>query len=150
MYSTLLFSVCYSNLMLRRRRLTGILQRWVLGYLLPRLPFLCSYVVFRCSVSLRIVIVFRDNTYVIIILYSWHKVICEQFWPYVRNNWSWVMHTMSTWFWHKNQVWQKWYQSHVNRRNASLERIVLFLVLFQVFAKIFYSNLLPLFLIYKI
>jgi hypothetical protein len=28
-------------------------------------------------------------------------VICEHFWPYVWNNWSWVMHTMSTWFWPK-------------------------------------------------
>jgi hypothetical protein len=49
--------------------------------------------------------VFRDTIYVIIILYSWHLVFCEHFWPYVWNNWSWVMHTMSTWFWHKNQVW---------------------------------------------
>jgi hypothetical protein len=77
-----------------------------------------------------IIIVFRDTIYVIIILYSWHLVICEHFWPYVWNNWSWVMHMMSTWFWHKNRVWQKWYQSCVNHRNASLDRRVLFLVLF--------------------
>jgi hypothetical protein len=38
------------------------------------------------SVSLRVAIVFRDITYVIIILYSWHLVICEHFWPYVWNN----------------------------------------------------------------
>jgi hypothetical protein len=25
--------------------------------------------------------------------------------PYVWNNWSWVIHTMSTWFWHKNRIW---------------------------------------------
>jgi hypothetical protein len=31
---------CYSNLLLRRRRWTGILQRGVLGYVLPRLQFL--------------------------------------------------------------------------------------------------------------
>jgi hypothetical protein len=97
---------CYSNLLLRRRRLTGILWRGVLGYVLSRLPFLWSYGVFRYFVSLRVVIVFRDITYVIIILYSWHLVICEHLWPYVWNNWSWVMHTMSTWFWHKNRVWQ--------------------------------------------
>jgi hypothetical protein len=36
---------------------------------LPRLPFLWSYGVFRYSVSLRVVI-----------LYSWHLVICEHFW----------------------------------------------------------------------
>jgi hypothetical protein len=48
----------------------------------------------------------RDTIYVIIILYSLHLVICEHFWPYVWNNWSWVMHMMSTWFWCKNQVWQ--------------------------------------------
>jgi hypothetical protein len=37
---------------------------------LPRLPFLWSYGVFSYSVSLRVVVVFRDITYVIIILYS--------------------------------------------------------------------------------
>jgi hypothetical protein len=82
----LAISPCYSNLLLRRRRWTGILRRWVLGYVLPRLSFQWSYGVFRYSVSLRIVIVFRDITYVIIILYSWHMVICEYFWPYVWNN----------------------------------------------------------------
>jgi hypothetical protein len=117
---------CYSNLLLRRRGWTRILWRWVLGYVLPRLSFLWRYGVFRYSVPLRVIIVFRDTIYVIIIiLYSWHLVICEPFWPYVWNNWSWVMHTMSTWFWCKNWVWQKWYQSHVNRRNASLDRKVL-------------------------
>jgi hypothetical protein len=72
-----------SNLLLRRRRWTGILRWGVLGYVLPRLPFLWSYGVFHCSVSLRVIIVFRDITY------SWHLVICEHFWPYVWNNWSW-------------------------------------------------------------
>jgi hypothetical protein len=91
--------------MLRGRRWTGILWRGVLGYVLPRLSFLWSYGVFRYSVSLRVITVFRDITYVIIILYSWHLVICEHFWLYVWNNWSWVMHTMSTWLWHKNCVW---------------------------------------------
>jgi hypothetical protein len=115
----------YSNLLLKRRGWTGILQRGVLGYVLPRLSFLWCYGVFRHSVLLRIIIVFRDTIYVIIILYSWHLVICEHFWPYVWNNWSWVMHTMSAWLWRKNRVWQKWYQSHVNHRNASLDRRVL-------------------------
>jgi hypothetical protein len=96
---------CYSNLLLIRRRWTRILRRGVLGYVLPRLLFLWSYGVFRCSGSLRVIIGFRDITYVIIILYSWYLVICEHFWPYVWNNWSWVMHMMSTWFWHKNRVW---------------------------------------------
>jgi hypothetical protein len=96
----------YSNLLLRRRRWTGILRWGVLGYVLPRLPFLWSYGVFRYSISLRVIIIFRGITYVLIILYSWHLVICKHFWPYVWNNWSWVMHTMSTWFWHKNRVWQ--------------------------------------------
>jgi hypothetical protein len=115
----------YSNLLLRRRRWTGIVRRGVLDYVLARLSFMWSYRVFHYSVSLRVIIVFRDITYVIIILYSWHLVICEHFSPYVWNNWSWVMHTMSTWFWHKNQVWQKWYQSCVNRRNTSLVTRVL-------------------------
>jgi hypothetical protein len=59
----------YSNLLLRRRRWTRILRRGVLGYVLPRLPFLWCYRVFRCSVSLRVVLVFKDIIYVIIILY---------------------------------------------------------------------------------
>jgi hypothetical protein len=97
---------CCFPLLLRRRRWTGILWRGVLGYVLPQLSFLWSYGVFHYFVSLRVDIVFRDITYVIIILYSWHVVICEPFWPYVWNNLSWVMHMMSTWFWHKNRVWQ--------------------------------------------
>jgi hypothetical protein len=117
---------CYFPVLLRRRGWTGIHRRGVLGYVLPQLSFLWCYGVFRCSVPLRVIIVFRHTIYVIIIiLYLWHLVICEHFWSYVWNNWSWVMHTMSTWFWHTNRVWQKWYKSHVNRRNASLDRRVL-------------------------
>jgi hypothetical protein len=108
---------CYSNLRLRRRGWTGILRWGVLGCLLPQLSFLWCYGVFRYSVPLRVIIVFRDTVFVIIIiLYSWHLVICEHFWPYVWNNWSWVMHMMSTWFWHKNQVW------HHVRYNAAHDR----------------------------
>jgi hypothetical protein len=70
----------YSNLLPRRRRWTGILRRGILGYVLPRLPFLWSYGVFRCSVLLRVIIVFRDITCVIIVLYLWHLVIYEHFW----------------------------------------------------------------------
>jgi hypothetical protein len=70
---------CYSNLLLRRRKWTRILWWEVLGYVLHRLPFMWSYVVFRYSVSLRVVIVFRDINYVIIILYLWHLIICEHF-----------------------------------------------------------------------
>jgi hypothetical protein len=97
---------CYSNLLLRRGGWTRILWRGVLGYVLPQLSFLWCYRVFRCSVPLRVIIVFRDTIYVIIIvLYSWHLVICEHVWPYVWNNWSWITHTMSTWLWHKTRVW---------------------------------------------
>jgi hypothetical protein len=60
---------CYSNLLLRRGRCTGILWWIVLGYASPRLPFLWCYGVFRYSVSLRVVLVFKDIIYVIIILY---------------------------------------------------------------------------------
>jgi hypothetical protein len=105
MYSTLLFSPAI-NLLLRRRKWSKILRWGVLGYVLPRLPLLWSYGVFRCSISLRVIIVFKDITYLIIILYSWHLVIYEHFWLYVWNNWFGVMHTMSTWFWHKKWVWQ--------------------------------------------
>jgi hypothetical protein len=79
-YSTLLFPPCYSNLLLRRRRWTRILWWGVIGCALPRLPFLWSYGVICCSVSLRVNVVFRDNSHVIIILYSWHLVIYEPFW----------------------------------------------------------------------
>jgi hypothetical protein len=65
----------------------------VLGYVLPRLPFLWSCEAFRYSVSLRDVVVFRDNIYVIIILYSRHLAICKHFWPYVWNNRSILGHT---------------------------------------------------------
>jgi hypothetical protein len=60
---------CHSNLLLRRRRWTGILQRRVLGYASPRLLFLWCYGVFCCSVSPRVALVFKDMNYVIIILY---------------------------------------------------------------------------------
>jgi hypothetical protein len=78
----LLFSPCYSNLLLRRRGWTGILRWGVLGYVLRRLSFLWCYGVFRYSVPLRVIIVFRNIIYVIIIiLYSWYLIICEPFWP---------------------------------------------------------------------
>jgi hypothetical protein len=77
---------CYLNMLLRRRWIR-ILRRGVLGYMLPRLPFLRSYGVFRCSVPLRVVIVFRDITYIIIILYSWYLVICEHFWVVCVKQW---------------------------------------------------------------
>jgi hypothetical protein len=38
--------------------------------MLPRLPFLWCYGVFRCFASLRVIIVFSDLIYAIIILYS--------------------------------------------------------------------------------
>jgi hypothetical protein len=95
----------YSNLLLRRWRWTGILRRGVLGYVLPRLLFLWSYAVFRCSVSLRVILVFRDIIYVINILYLWHLIICEHFLFVCVEQLILGIHTMSTWFWHKNRVW---------------------------------------------
>jgi hypothetical protein len=59
----------YSNLLLRRRRWTGILRQGVLGYVLPWLLFLWCYGVFRYSISLRVILVFKDIIYVTIILY---------------------------------------------------------------------------------
>jgi hypothetical protein len=61
---------CYSNLLLRRRRWSGILWWGVLGYVLPRLPFLWCYGVFRCSISSRVILVFKDIIYVINTLYT--------------------------------------------------------------------------------
>jgi hypothetical protein len=60
---------CYLLHLLRRRRGIGILQRGVLGYVLPRLSFLWCYGVFRYSVSLKVILIFKDIIYVIIILY---------------------------------------------------------------------------------
>jgi hypothetical protein len=60
----------YSNLLLRRRRWTGFLWWGVLGYASPQLPFLWGYGVFHCSVLVRVILVFKDNIYVIIILYN--------------------------------------------------------------------------------
>jgi hypothetical protein len=77
---------CYSNLLLTRRGWTRILRRGVLCYMLPRLSFLWCYEVFCCSIPLRVIIVFSDTIYVIIILYSCHLVICEHFWSNVWNN----------------------------------------------------------------
>jgi hypothetical protein len=65
----LVIFLCYSNLLLRRRRWTGILWWGVLSYVLPQLPFLWCNGVFRCSVSLRVILVFKDIIFVIIILY---------------------------------------------------------------------------------
>jgi hypothetical protein len=59
----------YSNLLLRRRRWSRILRRGVLGYALPQLLFLWHYGVFRYSISLRVVLVFKDIINVIITLY---------------------------------------------------------------------------------
>jgi hypothetical protein len=74
---------CYFPLLLKpaaqKKKMDWILQRGVQAYMLPRLPFLWCYGVFCCSVSFSVVIVFRDIVYVIIILYSWHLVICEHF-----------------------------------------------------------------------
>jgi hypothetical protein len=72
---------CYSNLLLRRKRWTGILWWWVLGYALPRLMFLWCYGVFRCSALFhkRVILVFRD---------IWLSV--NSFGPYVWNNLSWA------------------------------------------------------------
>jgi hypothetical protein len=64
---------------------------------------LWSLLLFRFTWELS---VFRDIIYVIIILYSWYLVICKHFWSYMWNSWSWVMHTMSTWFCLQNRVWQ--------------------------------------------
>jgi hypothetical protein len=140
----------YSNLLLRRQRWTGILRRGVLDL---RYPSCCSRGVIESSDVLfykRIILVFRDIIYVINILYSWHLAIYEHFMSVCVEQLILDIHTMSTWFFLQNWVWQKWYQSRVNRWNASLDRRVLSLVLFLVFAKIFYSNLSSLLLIYKI
>jgi hypothetical protein len=105
---------CDSNLLLRRRRWTGILWRRVLGCVLPLLSFLWSYGVFRCSVSLRVNIVFRYIIYAINIFYSWHLVIYEHFLSVCVEQLILGIHTMSTWFWHKNRVW------HTSRMNTRI------------------------------
>jgi hypothetical protein len=100
---------CYSNLLLRRRRWPEILRRGLLGYVSTRFPFLwcleSSTILFR----LRVILVFRDIIYVIIILYSFHLAICEHFLSVCVEQLILGIHTMSTSFGHKNRVWQKWY-----------------------------------------
>jgi hypothetical protein len=54
--------------------------------MLPQLPFLWSYGVFCYSVLLRVVIVFRDITYVIIILFRDMWLSVNTFGLYVWNN----------------------------------------------------------------
>jgi hypothetical protein len=97
----------YSKLLLRRWRWTEILRWGVLDYVSPWLSFLWSYGVFRCSVSLRVILVFRDIIYVIIVLYSWHLIIREHFLSVCVKQLILGIHTMSTWFWHKNRVWHR-------------------------------------------
>jgi hypothetical protein len=98
--------LCYSNLLLRRRRWTRILRWGVLGYVSPQLLFLWSYGVFRYSISLRVIVVFRDIIYVINILYSWHLVICGHFLSVCVEQLILGIHTMSTCFCLQNWVWQ--------------------------------------------
>jgi hypothetical protein len=86
----LAISLCYTNLLLRRWRWTGIHRRGILDYALPRLLFMWCYGVFRYSISLESRLVFKDIICVINIFYLWHLVICEHFGPYVWNNWSWA------------------------------------------------------------
>jgi hypothetical protein len=46
-----------------------ILRRGVLSYVLPRFLFLWCYGAFRYSIPLRVIIVFRDTIYIIIIIF---------------------------------------------------------------------------------
>jgi hypothetical protein len=70
-----------------------------------------------------VILVFRDIIYVIDILYSGNLAICEHFVAVCVEQLILGIQTMSTWFWHKN------------RRNASLVRRVLSLVLFSSICK---------------
>jgi hypothetical protein len=105
-YSTLLFPPYCSKLLLRGWRWTAILRQGVLGYVLPRLLFLWCLESSAVSFRLRVILVFKDIIYVIIILYSWQLVIGEHFLSVCVEQLILGIHTMSTWFWHKNQVWQ--------------------------------------------
>jgi hypothetical protein len=78
---------CYSNLLLRRW-IWRILRWWVLG-LCCLGCFHVDYGAFRCSAFVRVVLIFEDIIYVILILYSWHLAICEHFLSVVWNKWSW-------------------------------------------------------------
>jgi hypothetical protein len=55
---------------------------------------------------LRVILVFRDIIYVIIVFYLWHLVISEHFLSVCVEQLILGIHTMNTWFWHKNRVWQ--------------------------------------------
>jgi hypothetical protein len=87
-------------------------------------PGCCSCRVIEPSTVLfrmRLILVFRYIIFVINILYSWHLIICEHFLSVCVEQLILGIHMMSTWFCLQNRVWQKWYQSCVNRRNASLD-----------------------------
>jgi hypothetical protein len=59
-----------------------------------------SAVLFR----LRVIVVLRDNIYVIIILYSQHLIICEHFWSVCVKQLI-LGHTYNEYLvWHKNRV----------------------------------------------
>jgi hypothetical protein len=68
---------------------------------------LWCYEVFHCSISCESRFSLRDIIYVINILYSWHLVICEYFWSVFVEQLILGIHTMSTWFWHKNRPWHQ-------------------------------------------
>jgi hypothetical protein len=102
----LTISPCYTNMLLRRWRWTGILLRGVLGL---RYPGCCSCGVMESSVvpfRKRAILVFRDNIYVINILYSWHLALCGHFWSVCVESMILGTHAMSTWFCLQNWVWQ--------------------------------------------
>jgi hypothetical protein len=103
---------CFTNLLLRRWRWLWRIMWWVLGYALLRLLFLWRYVVFCCSTAQENCLVFRDNSYVVNVLYSRHLAICEHFISVCVEQMILGTHGMSTWFCLQNRVWQHQAKQH--------------------------------------
>jgi hypothetical protein len=74
-----------------------------------RCPGYYSCIVLEPSIVLlrkRVILLFRDIIYVIIIFYSWYLTIYEHFISVCGIN-DHGHHAMSTWFYSQNRVWQK-------------------------------------------
>jgi hypothetical protein len=71
-----------------------------------------------------VILVFRDIIYIIIVLYSWHLVICEHFLSVCVEQLTLDIHMMSTWFWHKNRVWHLTVALELSSSNWNLNRIL--------------------------
>jgi hypothetical protein len=120
-----------TNLLLRSWRRFWILWWGVLGELLPLVDCLWSYGVF-------LLLCYRECSIQSFVRhYSWNKYIILRHWLFCIHflydmcgnlipGHTYYEHSI----WPQNRVWQEWYQSRVDCRNASLVRRIIFWRLF--------------------